>query len=204
MCHATLKAIMGPSIFWSVGLSVRQSVTFDNSSRGHPTVRPLVSHISQCNLLLHCLPAKVPDQPPISHPLPTHMQMRFAVYLALFIVTCDTSVNVHVARCPMCGYCVGRWLIFFFLLSFFVHCCDFCIQYVTYPIRWWLKTMPDTRHDSRGRLGRSRNAKTARNSGLRLTDRATQQSVKSRVRHWYTQWGILVNWLSQVWVLFQQ
>ena len=32
------------------------------------------------------------------------------------------------------------------------------------------KTRPDTRQDSRGRLGRGRNAKTARNSEIFVTD----------------------------------
>ena len=45
------------------------------------------------------------------------------------------------------------------------------------------KTRPDTRQDSRGRLGRGRNAKSARNSEIFVTDvRRTRQGVESRVR----------------------
>ena len=47
-------------------------------------------------------------------------------------------------------------------------------------------TRPDTRQYSRGRLGRSRNAKTARNLTIFRTDlptyRPTRQGVESRVR----------------------
>ena len=43
-------------------------------------------------------------------------------------------------------------------------------------------TRPDTRQDSRGQLGRGRNAKTARNSKIFVTDRPTRQGVESHVR----------------------
>ena len=48
------------------------------------------------------------------------------------------------------------------------------------------ETRPDTRQDSRGRLGRGSIAKTARNSEMLLTDRRTdgptRQGVESRAR----------------------
>ena len=48
-------------------------------------------------------------------------------------------------------------------------------------------TRPDTRQDSRGQLGRGRNAITARNSTKFVTDRRTgrptQQGVELRVRY---------------------
>ena len=49
-----------------------------------------------------------------------------------------------------------------------------------------IETRPDTRQDSRGRLGGTRNAKTARNSKIFVTDGRTdgptRQGVESRVR----------------------
>ena len=43
------------------------------------------------------------------------------------------------------------------------------------------KTRPDTRQNSRGQLGRSSSAKTARNSKM-LRDQPTRQGVESCVR----------------------
>ena len=43
-------------------------------------------------------------------------------------------------------------------------------------------TRPDTWQDSRGWLGRGRNAKTTRYSKMLATDRPTRQVVESRVR----------------------
>ena len=46
-----------------------------------------------------------------------------------------------------------------------------------------MKTRPDTRQSSRGRFGRSSNAKTARISKMLLTYRPTRQVLESRVRN---------------------
>ena len=60
----------------------------------------------------------------------------------------------------------------------------YCHNFVTFGE--FGKTRPDTRRSSRGRLGRSSNTKTARNSTKFVTDvptyRPTQQGVESRAR----------------------
>ena len=58
-------------------------------------------------------------------------------------------------------------------------------EYFAAPIHLWIETRPDTRQSSRGQLGRSSNAKTARNSEMlwwdRRIDRVTGQGVESCV-----------------------
>ena len=68
--------------------------------------------------------------------------------------------------------------------------CDLCEQMNIASDRVACQTRPDKRQDSRGRLGRGRNPKNARNSEIfgtyrpthLTTNRPTQQGVEFRVR----------------------